>query len=126
MSDTNWLDRLAEASLHAAATQGEPIVVREPGTIVDLLGSIYLYVNWRYVTKQLTTEQKETWAAAVEAWSAALNADTDERPHKADRWWLCQTCGINNREPIWAGPHDEPCGRYEDWLSMEKDRAKRA
>ena len=47
----------------------------------DLLASIWLYVKWRYVTKQLTTEQKEMWADAVEA------ASDPEAPTVADRWW---------------------------------------
>lgn len=50
----------------------------------DLLASIWLYVKWRYVTKQLTTEQKNLWADAVE--------EISERDHPgegadADRWW---------------------------------------
>jgi hypothetical protein len=51
----------------------------------ELLGSIWLYVDWRYVTKQLTTEQKNLWADAV---------DTDYPEPKAERWWdrRC-TCG---------------------------------
>lgn len=45
----------------------------------DMLGAIWLYIAWRYVTKQLTTEQKELWADAV---------DTSCEPGpKADRWW---------------------------------------
>lgn len=49
-----------------------------------ILAAIWLYVKWRYVTKQLTTEQKNLWADAVERVS--------ERDHpgegaKADRWW---------------------------------------
>jgi hypothetical protein len=46
----------------------------------DLLRSIWLYVNWRYVTTQLTTEQKELWADAVDA----IGEDDDLR---VDRWW---------------------------------------
>ena len=53
----------------------------------DLLGDIYLYINWRYVTKQLTSDQKERFAQAVEAWSARLNEGSDEAPFVADRWW---------------------------------------
>ncbi|MBP2331253.1 hypothetical protein JOF56_011638 [Kibdelosporangium banguiense] len=49
----------------------------------DLLGCIWLYVNWRYVTKQLETVQKDLWADAVDQFG-----DPDERrPGKADRWW---------------------------------------
>ena len=54
----------------------------------DLLGSIWLYVNWRYVTKQLTTEQKELFADAVDAHSARLNAGEPEIDlHPVERWW---------------------------------------
>ena len=54
----------------------------------DLLGSISLYVDWRFITKQLTTPQKEMWAAAVEQWSRSLQAPDSEEPHLvADRWW---------------------------------------
>ena len=46
----------------------------------DLLGSIWLYVNWRHVTTQLTTEQKELWADAVDACGEAGDSPVD-------RWW---------------------------------------
>lgn len=48
----------------------------------DLLGCIWLYVDWRYVTTQLTVEQKELWADAVDAFG-----EPSERRWKADRWW---------------------------------------
>jgi hypothetical protein len=53
----------------------------------DMLGQLWLYVDWRYVTKQLETEHKERWAQAVEAWSRALNPG-DPDPIHVDRWWL--------------------------------------
>jgi len=54
----------------------------------ELLGSIWLYVDWRYVTKQLTTEQKELWADAVDAdVMASQAADGYEPAPVADRWW---------------------------------------
>lgn len=52
-----------------------------------LLGSIWLYVSWRYITRQLTTEQKELWADTVEAWSQQLNAGRHPDPVVVDRWW---------------------------------------
>lgn len=56
----------------------------------DLLGAIWLYVNWRYVTKQLTTGQKELFADAVDARSRR-QADQEGPeygdPSKAERWW---------------------------------------
>jgi hypothetical protein len=48
----------------------------------ELLGAIWLYVNWHYVTKQLTTEQKELWANAVDKYG-----DPEDRGPKAERWW---------------------------------------
>ena len=53
----------------------------------DLLGAISLYIPWRFVTRQLTTPQKELLADAVDAWSARLNAGDPAWVHPADRWW---------------------------------------
>lgn len=47
----------------------------------ELLGCLWLYVDWRYVTKQLTTEQKELFADAVDS-----SLRPDLKP-SADRWW---------------------------------------
>lgn len=73
------------------------------GRLQAILGELWLYTDWRYTTKQLTTDQKEIWAAAVEGWG-----DPDVRVH-ADRWWLCPTCGINNRADPKSGPHKGCC-----------------
>lgn len=72
------------AQLRAAEAQ----VARERTAFEDILGSISLYIQWRYVTKRLTTPQKERFADAVEAWSARLHADEPD-PHgsSTDRWW---------------------------------------
>lgn len=48
----------------------------------EILGELWLYVNWRYITGQLTTEQKELWADAIDA----LGDPEDQGP-KAERWW---------------------------------------
>lgn len=56
----------------------------------DLLGSIWLYIKWEYVTRQLTTAQKELFADAVDAWSARLNAGEPEDLQVESgtrRWW---------------------------------------
>jgi hypothetical protein len=53
----------------------------------DLLGSISLYLNWRYVTKQLTTPQKEMFADAADAWAERLLAAEDEPAGRVERWW---------------------------------------
>jgi hypothetical protein len=84
----------------------------------ELLSSIWLYVKWRYVTKQLTTEQKNLWADVVEKIS--------ERNHpgdgtKVDRWWQddeparAVLVGDQPRKPCeyvvshWAGQEGSEC-----------------
>jgi hypothetical protein len=61
----------------------------------ELLGAIWLYVDWRYLTKQMTTEQKELWADAVDAFA-------EPQEGKAERWW---------REPAAPQAPAEPTGR---------------
>ncbi len=46
----------------------------------ELLHDVWLYIDGRYVTKQLTTEQKGMFADAVDE-------HTDGGYHAADRWW---------------------------------------
>lgn len=55
--------------------------------IGDLLHSIWLHVDWRYVTKQLTTDQKEFFADSVEAFSHRANEGAPGEPLSMDRWW---------------------------------------
>jgi hypothetical protein len=57
----------------------------------DLLGAIWLHVGWRSVTRQLTTEQRELWAAAVETFS-----DPDVKV-AADRWW-CEAALVSGSD----------------------------
>lgn len=59
---------------------------REHRDLEDLLGSVWLYIPWRYVTRQLTTAQKELFADAVDR-SAERNHDGTGEPSKAERWW---------------------------------------
>lgn len=49
----------------------------------DLLASIQLYINWKYVTKQLTSKQKELFAKSIEA--SVKRAGDDPF---VDRWWI--------------------------------------
>ena len=61
----------------------------------DLLASIVLYIRWLYVTRSLTTEQKDLFADALER--AAIRAhgpggdepdpDMARLPSYAPRWW---------------------------------------
>lgn len=69
--------------------RGELAAARaERDNLRDLLGSIWLYVKWRYVTKQLTTEQKELWADAVDAKARQQQIeDGEELRPVAERWW---------------------------------------
>lgn len=79
------VQRAGKLTPHEARVQAEAKLVE----MQDLLGSIYLYVKWRWLTKQLTTEQKEMWADAVDAWNERLRqAEGDEDPGlRAERWW---------------------------------------
>lgn len=77
---------------------------------MDTLGSIWLYVNWHYVSKQLTTEQKELWADAVDEFG-----DPEDRGPKAERWW---------RDDAPAPAHDEVLERLR--AAMGKDAAQAA
>lgn len=69
------------------ATPNLRLVPPEPTEEQQLLTSIYLYVNWRYVTKQLTREQKELWARACDAVWAHWEFKDGQEYGRADRWW---------------------------------------
>jgi hypothetical protein len=64
-----------------AATAEEDVSALE-----DILGDVWLYIDWRYVTKQLTTPEKERFLAAVESWHNRLdpNEPFDAAPWA---WW---------------------------------------
>lgn len=70
-------------------TAGDFLVDTQREAFEDLLGCISLYVSWPFVTKQLTTEQKELFADAHDAWQARLHADDPDVGElaPADRWW---------------------------------------
>lgn len=65
------------------------------GQYVDLLGSLWLYLDWRYVTRQLTTEQKVLFADAVDA-------SSDAGP-VAERWWDWPSCTVCT-QPVEPAP----------------------
>lgn len=83
------LIRRAEASRRDWAAEAEAVARRYQ----DVLGAIWLYVDWRYVTKQLTTEQKTLWADAVDAFGEEADSGG-----KADRWWERLPCGHTRAE----------------------------
>lgn len=82
------------------ARTGNTVLLEQLGRYQDLLSSIWLYVSWRYVTKQLTTEQKELWADAVDKVSALHDPDD---PVKVDRWWADPSGPSTDTPP---GGHD--------------------
>ena len=61
----------------------------------DLLASIVLYIDWRYVTRQLTTDQKELFADSLERDALRAHGPNGEEPDPemarlpsyAPRWW---------------------------------------
>lgn len=58
----------------------------------DLLASIWLYIDWRYVTRQLTTEQKNLFADSIDRAHDRMDAeegrDLERDPRiGVDRWW---------------------------------------
>lgn len=53
-------------------------------------GSVWLHGNWQWLTKNMTTPERELAADAVARWSAALNAedsDLDAEEPEGLRWW---------------------------------------
>lgn len=76
-----------QAEMQRQLTANERFRDREISEFQGLLGSVSLYIKWKYVTKQLTTPQKERFADAVDAWSADLNDGTAAPPALAPRWW---------------------------------------
>ncbi|GGU62224.1 hypothetical protein [Streptomyces lavendofoliae] len=53
-------------------------------------GTVWLHGNWRYLTSQMTTAEREAAADAVARWNAALNADdgnVEEGEPDGLRWW---------------------------------------
>ena len=70
-----------------AAVLSETYEVPAAKKLEDLLGCVSLYIPWQFVTKQLTTEQKELFADAVDAWSARLNDGDPSWVNPAPRWW---------------------------------------
>lgn len=66
----------------------QPPAEERVSALEDLLASVWLHIDWRAVTRQLTADQRELFASAVEANSARLaEADPSGEPHTVDRWW---------------------------------------
>lgn len=84
LQEINTIRTTERDQLRASARQHE-----------DLLASIVLYIKWHYVTRSLTTEQKDLFADALERDAIrAHGPDGDEPdpdmarlPSYAPRWW---------------------------------------
>jgi len=78
----------ADTTRAAAALDAAAPLLAEP--YEELLAAIWLYIPWRFVTKQLTTAQKELFADAVNASSrrlAAREGPSYGPASRAERWW---------------------------------------
>lgn len=53
----------------------------------DLLGEIWLYINWFEVTRHLDYETKERFADAVDACSKRMATEAEDHVPVAVRWW---------------------------------------
>lgn len=49
--------------------------------------SAYLHINWKYVTKQMTTEEKEAFADACDRAAVQAAREDGEEPRLVPRWW---------------------------------------
>lgn len=63
----------------------------------DAWGSVWLHRKWSWLTKCMTTEEREHAADCVARWSARLEPDEPGEPEGL-RWWRepgdpCSTCG---------------------------------
>lgn len=68
----------------------DSITGREPLPGDAAWGSVWLHGDWKWLTKNMTTAERELAADAVARWSAALNADdNDLEAGEPDglRWW---------------------------------------
>jgi hypothetical protein len=90
-----WMPGLTEDQVRKVCEDAAGRVLELAAPIIaqkyaDLLASIGLYINWRYVTRQLTTEQKELFADAIDAdglRTAAQEGPAWGEPTTAERWW---------------------------------------
>jgi hypothetical protein len=73
--------------VHGAPARSAAARILESPDEQKLLASIWLYVDWYYVTRKLTTDQKEAWADAVDNASWIASDCSEAWEPVADRWW---------------------------------------
>lgn len=69
-------DRKVKAIFDAEAAAQQQQDIR------DLAATLWIYSNWRYITRNLTTQQRELWADVIDEWHAKQG-----EPDKVERWW---------------------------------------
>lgn len=76
--------------LHGADKERLRDAATELEALEDIVSAMYLYIDWRHVTKQLTTPQKEHLADAIDRSARRLMGD---EASTVDRWWRDETTG---------------------------------
>lgn len=75
-----------------------PGLLAKLDAVGDLLDTLWLYLNWNYVTRKITTEQKNLLADMIDA---HRRRDPEHTSGPVDRWWRdwpnCVVCG----EPVY-------------------------
>lgn len=94
--------RLCETTIASSQRVQAVEQARDTLTVIDTImeattfpgdeawGTVWLHGNWRYLTKNMSTPEREHAADAVARWSAALHAeDSDLEEGEPDglRWW---------------------------------------
>ncbi len=94
LTEEDWAKALAEFDNTGRFVVMPPVRMAGDADRIEalegLLASIELYIDWRYITRQLTTEQKELLADAIEAASARTHAADPvgaPEPRTVERWW---------------------------------------
>lgn len=91
-----WLIARGSTLLHMPPPESvqvdRHVSLRRTELLEDLLCSIYLYIGWPSVTRQLTTEQRELWADLIDRERERQDEsdgylDTDMAYAPVDRWW---------------------------------------
>jgi len=61
----------------------------EPTPLEAAMHSVWLHGDWRWLTRKMTTEEREAAADAVQRYSNKLRADDGEDPAPLEglRWW---------------------------------------
>ncbi len=61
---------------------------QELDVLSEAMSSVWLHGNWRWLTKNMTTEERTAAANAVDRAHAAITDDPECAAIRADRWWL--------------------------------------